>query len=323
MEKKILYMDNAATTPVSESVFREMKPYFIDKYIKNYKFQILAVEISKAKTDKLPFIPFKQIGKSYEYKQDVKDGIYYLWAEEFELLKKYYTGNFKILNILYFKSCTNLFDKYINLLYNGKKETTDKGERYIYKLKLNSFGGKFGTKSMKVRKICKGNINRVGGLQFEFTEPKETKDKYYCAVTSYMTSQSRCYMIDKINQNFENFKEIVVAMFCLKSRNSEPDYNPAGKKAKELAEKMKKGRQKAVAAKGEAQKINLLSRYISILSVGENKSFDTLLGYTIYQLFDEFNRFELKQRYDIYVQAKMAGAKDLEEVDNWMKDIHS
>ena len=27
--------------------------------------------------------------------------------------------------------------------------------------------------------------------------------------------------------------------------------------------------------------------------------------------------------YDIYVQAKMAGAKDLEEVDNWMKDIHS
>ena len=125
------------------------------------------------------------------------------------------------------------------------------------------------------------------------------------------------------NQNFENFKEIVVAMFCLKSRSSEPDYNPAGKKAKELAEKMKKGRQKAAAAKGEAQQINLLSRSISILSVGENKSFDTLLGYTIYQLFDEFNRFELKQRYDIYVQAKMAGAKDLEEVDNWMKDIHS
>lgn len=125
------------------------------------------------------------------------------------------------------------------------------------------------------------------------------------------------------NQNFEIFKEIVVAMFCLKSRSSEPDYNPVGNKAKELAEKMKKGRQKAAAAKGESQKVNLLSRYISILSVGENKSLDTLLDYTVYQLFDEFNRFELKQKYDIYVQAKMAGAKDLEEVDNWMKDIHS
>jgi hypothetical protein len=125
------------------------------------------------------------------------------------------------------------------------------------------------------------------------------------------------------SQNFESFKEIVVAMFCLKEHSQEPEYNPAGKKARELAEKMRKGRQKAAAAKGEHQKIALLSRYVSILAVGENKGFDTLLGYTVYQLFDEFNRFELKQKYDIYVQAKMAGAKDLEEVDNWMKDIHS
>ncbi len=125
------------------------------------------------------------------------------------------------------------------------------------------------------------------------------------------------------NQNFEDFKKIVVAMFCLKERSTDPEYNPAGKRAKELAEKMKKGRQKAAAAKGDSQKVSLLSRYVSILSVGENKGFDTLLDYTVYQLFDEFNRFELKQKYDIYVQAKMAGAKDLEEVDNWMKDIHS
>jgi hypothetical protein len=27
--------------------------------------------------------------------------------------------------------------------------------------------------------------------------------------------------------------------------------------------------------------------------------------------------------YDIYLQAKMAGAKDLKEVEDWMKDIHS
>lgn len=126
------------------------------------------------------------------------------------------------------------------------------------------------------------------------------------------------------DKNFEDFKEIIVDMFCLKKRSEEQEYNPAGKRAKELAEKMKKGRQRAAAVKGEAQKkVSLLSRYISILSVGEGKGFDTLLGYTVYQLFDEFNRFELKQKYDIYVQAKMAGAKDLEEVDNWMKDIHS
>ena len=46
------------------------------------------------------------------------------------------------------------------------------------------------------------------------------------------------------------------------------------------------------------------------------------MNYTVYQLYDEFQRFELKQNFDIYLQAKMAGAKDMEEVDNWMKEIH-
>lgn len=125
-------------------------------------------------------------------------------------------------------------------------------------------------------------------------------------------------------KNFEDFKKIIVAMFCLKERNPELDYNPAGDKAKQIAEKLKKGRQAAAAAKNESGKtINILGRYVSILSVGEYKSFNDLLGYTVYQLFDEFKRFELKQRYDIYIQAKLAGAEGLEEVENWMIDIHS
>ena len=36
-----------------------------------------------------------------------------------------------------------------------------------------------------------------------------------------------------------------------------------------------------------------------------------------------FIRKKFKINIDIYLQAKMAGAKDLEEVDDWMKDIHS
>ena len=50
---------------------------------------------------------------------------------------------------------------------------------------------------------------------------------------------------------------------------------------------------------------------------------NALLNYTTYQLFDEFKRYELKMGHDIYVQAKMAGAKDLKEVEDWMQDIHS
>jgi hypothetical protein len=42
----------------------------------------------------------------------------------------------------------------------------------------------------------------------------------------------------------------------------------------------------------------ILSRYISILAVGEGKDINDLMNYTIYQLMDEFNRFELKMHYD-------------------------
>ena len=74
---------------------------------------------------------------------------------------------------------------------------------------------------------------------------------------------------------------------------------------------------------GESNKISILSRYISILAVGQSKDINSLMQYTVYQLYDEFKRFELKQNYDIYFNAKLAGAKDLDEVDNWMKDLHS
>ena len=46
------------------------------------------------------------------------------------------------------------------------------------------------------------------------------------------------------------------------------------------------------------------------------------MHYTVFQLKDEFKRYQMKQSFDMHVQAKMAGAKDLDEVDNWMDDIH-
>lgn len=135
-------------------------------------------------------------------------------------------------------------------------------------------------------------------------------------------NQAEKHFID--NKNYETFKTLVCEIFCLNKASEENnDYNPSGDLARQLAEKMKKGREKAAAAKGEDQKdISILNRYISILSVGEKKDKNELMNYTIYQLFDEFQRFNLKQDYDIYFKLKIAGAKDVKEVDNWMKEIH-
>lgn len=127
------------------------------------------------------------------------------------------------------------------------------------------------------------------------------------------------------NNNFETFKKIVIEMFCLKGDGENTfDYNPQGEISKRIADKLKKRHQKlAEKSDNENKKVAILSKYVSILTVGQQKDMNSLLQYTIYQLFDEFKRFELKVNYDVYLQAKMAGAKDLKEVDDWMKDIHS
>lgn len=127
------------------------------------------------------------------------------------------------------------------------------------------------------------------------------------------------------NSNFDEFQNIISQMFDYEKSEGQ-DYNPGGDMAKKIADKLKKRHQRLAKAKAkgnENKKLTIFSRYVSILAVGEQKDINSLLNYTVYQLYDEFKRYELKIGYDIYIQAKMAGAKDLKEVDDWMVDIHS
>ena len=123
--------------------------------------------------------------------------------------------------------------------------------------------------------------------------------------------------------NFQEFKTILQEMFSLKI-NEKEKYNPSGDMSTKIAEKLNKRHKKLAELSGQkidAQNISILNRYASILSVGTQKSLPSLMQYTVYQLYDEFQRFQLKMQWDTYVEARMAGAKDLEEVDNWMIDL--
>jgi len=134
-------------------------------------------------------------------------------------------------------------------------------------------------------------------------------------------------LIFELNKNnFDSFVKVLNEILCLGGGEDEAGYNPSGSLAERIAAKLEEGRRKrAELHRNEEnnQKIAILSRYVSILAVGENKDINTLLNYTIYQLFDEFQRYQLKFNWDIHLKAQMAGAKDLQEVDDWMKDIHS
>ena len=86
---------------------------------------------------------------------------------------------------------------------------------------------------------------------------------------------------------------------------------------------MKKSKEKIAQSKGNQEsKVAIFSRYISILSVGLRKDKNQLMNYTVFQLKDEFLRFQKEQAFDAYMKARLAGAENLEEVDNWMEDIH-
>ena len=68
--------------------------------------------------------------------------------------------------------------------------------------------------------------------------------------------------------------------------------------------------------------MDIYSRYASVLSIGLCQNLEDILNYTPYQLFDQIERYHLKQDYDIYLQAKMAGAKDMKDPEDWMRDVH-
>ena len=126
--------------------------------------------------------------------------------------------------------------------------------------------------------------------------------------------------------NFNEFKSIIEQMFNLNlGKSASTEYNPVGDMSRRIAEKFKKRHEilNKLAGDQVAQnnKVAILSRYASILAIGLQISLKDIMDWTVYQLYEEFQRFQLKLQWDAYVQAKMAGAKDLEEVDNWMIDL--
>lgn len=127
------------------------------------------------------------------------------------------------------------------------------------------------------------------------------------------------------NSNFDIFQKTLKDMFCLSKFQSTPEYKPAGPMAQRIADKLNERHKKLSAQKDKKNepKESILSRYISILAIGLKKDINKLSNYSVYQLHDEFERFQLKQEFDLFVEQKLAGAKDVKEVDNWMKNLHS
>lgn len=123
--------------------------------------------------------------------------------------------------------------------------------------------------------------------------------------------------------NFEFLQEYCKAIFCVDNKKTqEQKFNPVNKKAKEIAEKLMRGRQRVAELNGSAN-MSIFSQYLSMLAVGLSSSLQELMELTMYQIYDLVERYQLYISWDIDIRSRLAGAKPDDKPDNWMmKNIH-
>ena len=123
--------------------------------------------------------------------------------------------------------------------------------------------------------------------------------------------------------NFEALQGTISDICCLKTGPmDQTTFNPADKKAQEIAEKLMRGRQRVAAQKGQTN-ASVFTQYMSILTVGiGSMSLQNLTELTMFQLYDLVERYTLYVNWDIDIRCRLAGGKPENQPDNWMKNIH-
>ncbi len=124
-------------------------------------------------------------------------------------------------------------------------------------------------------------------------------------------------------RNFEALQNVISSICCLRTGPMDQQaFNPANAKAREIAEKLMRGRQKVAAEKGQ-NNISIFSQYLSILAIGvPSMSLEDAMNLTMYQLYDLIERYMLYINWDMDVRCRLAGGKPDNQPDNWMKNIH-
>lgn len=120
--------------------------------------------------------------------------------------------------------------------------------------------------------------------------------------------------------NFIFLQQALENVFCL-SNEKEITYNPANKKAQEIADKIMKGRQRIAAAREQSDS-SVLSEQLSILAVALHWTLEQCYNLTMYQLKEVMTRLNLFINWDLDVKSHLAGGKSDKKVDFWMKNLH-
>lgn len=122
------------------------------------------------------------------------------------------------------------------------------------------------------------------------------------------------------SNNFDIFQDIITTIFCIKPGMGD-SFNPQGERATEIAAKLMRARQRVAAEKGESASSSLAT-YISSLAIAQQQTLLEISEYTIYQLYDALERYQLWLAWDVDMKSRLAGGKPDNKPENWMKNIH-
>ena len=122
--------------------------------------------------------------------------------------------------------------------------------------------------------------------------------------------------------NFEYLQDILRLVFCTRTGSMDQQaFNPADEKAREIAMKIMRGRERVAAQNGSSNS-SIFSQYLSVLTIGLHMPLQEVADLTLYQLYDLIERFNLYLAWDIDVRSRLAGGKPDKHPDNWMKNLH-
>ena len=127
------------------------------------------------------------------------------------------------------------------------------------------------------------------------------------------------------DNNFDIFQSVLKEILCVNSlfQGNNVIYNPANDRAKEIAEKLMRVRRKVAEIKSKGKNESVLTRYISILTIGSNTmSLEDCLNLNMFQIFDLMERYNAFIEWDVDLRVRLAGGKPDKPVESWMRDIH-
>lgn len=194
-------------------------------------------------------------------------------------------------------------------------------------------------KSMFINSEDKDVLDNVTNFQIFMTivNNKETRDKkivvedlfqllfpkykiMFTPQSIIFQDESGVHIVD--NNNFEYLQNAIRKIVCAQTGPMDQQaFNPADAKAKEIADKLMRGRQR-VAAQNAQNRGSIFSQYLSSLSIGAGFDLLVLINLTMYQLYDLVERYSLYMNWDLDIRIRLAGGSPDSPAEDWMKNIH-